>query len=253
MNCFESRRRIAAAPRQIEEATEAHLRGCAACAAFAARLVAHDEKVETELRVPVPDGLADGVLFRVRREDGVRRVAGWMRGALAGNRAQESMEAESRGGARQAIGRRVFIAAAALAPVAVGSWLLLRRSDEDLAREVIAHVMHDEPGELALHPDGDPAALPRVLAACALVLPPDFLAVRYLARCGPPDHSGEHLVLQTPSAKVSLVLMPGYTAARRVVVTVGGAVAVLTPARVGSLAVVAPDEQTALRVAERLA
>ena len=244
MNCFECRRRVVAAPRQIGDATRSHLRDCSACGAFASRLAAQDEDFEAALRVTVPDGLADRVLFRIGQDHGARGLARWLQGGSAAVWSRPPLASVAR--------RRMAIATLVLAPVAVASWHFLRRGDDALARDVLDHVMHDEPAELASHPQGDPAALPGVLVACGLRLPPEFRSVRYLGRCGPPEHSGEHLVIVTPLGKASIVAMPRHSVSRRVVAVREGAVAVLTPARLGSLAVVAADEQTALRVVERL-
>ena len=227
MNCFEARRRLAAAPRLPDDATRAHVRECARCAALAARLAAQDERIETAARIDVPDGLADRVLLRVRGGG-------------------DALVAPPR-----IMTRRVAVFALAAAPVAVGSWLLLRRSDDALARAVLEHVVQDEPAELAAHPQGNPDALPGALASCGVQLPPQFDA-RYVGRCGPPERSSDHLVMNTPMGRVSVILMPAHAMARRATARARGAVTVLTPARIGSFAVVAADEETALRVIERL-
>ena len=68
MNCFELRRRKLAAPRELNAEAEAHQRKCASCAAFVERLGAFEESLQSELRVSVPDGLADRVLLHVERQ-----------------------------------------------------------------------------------------------------------------------------------------------------------------------------------------
>jgi RNA polymerase sigma factor (sigma-70 family) len=151
------------------------------------------------------------------------------------------------------------------APFAVAATLVLAVSivlfhaspipDEGLAIADIAHVAHvaqERIQDLEATPEADPSALPKVLAASGVRLPSDFQEVRYLGRCGPADRSGQHIVMQTQSGMASLVLMPGESARFRIVQFDDGRTAVVAPAPVGSLAVVADSRQTAVQIAERL-
>jgi hypothetical protein len=255
MNCFELRRRKLAAPRELNAEAQAHLKGCPACAAFVERLAEFEEALEHEVRIPVPDGLADRVLLHVRQQTDVPR---------AQPSATERVRALAHGINRATSGftnlpwgRRIFAAVAALLILGIGIVLFHASPipDEALAIADIAHVAHvaqERIQDLDVAAPGDPGALPKVLADSGVRLPSDFQEVRYLGRCGPADRSGQHIVMQTQSGMVSLVLMPGESARFRIVQFDDGRTAVVGPARIGSLAVVADSRQAAVQIAERL-
>jgi hypothetical protein len=255
MNCFELRRRTLAAPRELNVEAEAHLRQCHACAAFVEVLAAFEETLEREVRVPVPDGLADHVLLQVRRQTGYPRTQ-----PSATGRARATVRRIARAVAELADLSWVWhLSAAVAATLTLGIGMLLFSAspvqDQGLAIADIAHVAHvaqERIQELDAAPAADPGALPKVLEASGVRLPSDFREVRYLGRCGPADRSGQHIVMQAQSGMVSLVLMPGESARFRIVQFDDGRTAVVAPAPVGSLAVVADSRQTAVQIAERL-
>ncbi|MEP7276938.1 MAG: DUF3379 family protein, partial [Betaproteobacteria bacterium] len=231
---------------------QAHQRACPSCAAFARRLHVFDEDVANELCVPVPEGLADRVLLHAQRhtDSHARDRAmplGRLRAALGG------LGRAAIGSLQRFPARVVPVALAATLLLGVGfaSIYALTLQEERVALAVIAHVAQEETDEVATKTAADaPAAVPSaVLAASGVRLPGNFHEVRYLGRCGPPSHTGEHIVMQSPFGRASLVLMSGEAAHFRIVRFDNGRFAVMAPARVGSLAVVAASEQAAVQIA----
>lgn len=251
MNCFELRHRKLVAPRELNAEAEAHQRECPACAAFVERLGAFEERLQSELRVPVPDGLAERVLFDIQRQatnhqhgqaaaaDQLRALAGKI-GRVAAGLTQLSWGWRT----------RFAFAVTLVLGLGIASFYGLNVHENGTALAVIAHVVHEEPDELAIQPLANPPA--PVLAASGVRLPVDFRDIRYLGRCGPPNRTGEHIVMQTQFGKASLILMPGESARFQVVQFDDGMVAVVKPARVGSLAVVAASKQAAVQIANSL-
>lgn len=290
MNCLELRRQLLAAPRELGAEAQEHRRSCAACAAFAEEQQMLEEKLHAELRVPVPEGLADRVLLHIQggpsrshetaNTAGRLRVGGGARlGAGAGarldvlaarvaamiSRAPSERASTSRLSLSMLLGRltrarspraawtlRLVATASLVAGLAIASLYLVALQEDRLTIAVIAHVMHDEPFELAGHTAEDPAALAKVLATSQVHLPSGLRKVSYLGRCGPPNRSGEHIVMQTALGKASLVLMPGRASIFGVSTLNDGMVAVLMPAPVGSLVVVADSKEKAMEIAQLL-
>jgi hypothetical protein len=220
---------------------------------FVESLVAFEEALESEMQVQVPDGLADRVLLHVRQNadqtytrpsaaDQLRAVARKITG---------SGLAHTWWGWRP----RFAIVAVLLLGIAITLFQASPLKDEGPAIADIAHVAHvaqERMQDLEAPPAADSSALPRVLAASGIRLPSDFREVRYLGRCGPPDRSGQHIVMQTGSGIASLVLMPDESAGFRIVQFEDGRIAVVAPAPVGSLAVVADSREAAVQIAVRL-
>ena len=255
MNCFELRRRKLVAPRELNAEAEAHLRKCPACAAFMERLATFEETLEREVRIPVPDGLADRVLLQVRQQTDYAHAQSSTIKRL--HAAAGKISRTTVGLISLSWGWRISLALAATLILGIGVALFHPSSmrDEGLAIADIAHVVHvaqERIQDLDVAPPGDPGALPRVLAASGVRLPSDFQEVRYLGRCGPADRSGQHIVMQTQSGMASLVLMPGESARFRIVQFDDGRTAVVGPAPLGSLAVVADSKGAAVQIAERL-
>lgn len=255
MNCFELRHRKLVAPRELNAEAEAHQRECPACAAFVERLGAFEESLQTELQVPVPDGLTERVLLHMQRyvegqhwrasaADRLRALAGKIGRAAAGL-------------THLPWGWRMGFAFAATLVLGLGiaSFYALTLEQHGLAIAEVAHdahVMQEMLDEPAVQSASDPAALPRLLTASGVRLPSDFRDIRYVGPCGPPARTGEHIVMQTQFGKASLVLMPGESASVQVVQFDDGTVAAVKPARVGSLAVVADSKQAAVQIADML-
>jgi hypothetical protein len=256
MNCFELRHRKLIAPRELNAEAEAHQRECLACAAFVERLGAFEESLQTELQVPVPDGLAERVLLHMQRHVAGRQH--WRAAAADRLRALAGKIGCAAGGLTHlpwGWSTGFAFAATLVLGLGIASFYALTLEQHGLAIAEVAHdahVMQEMLDEPAVQSTSDPAALPRLLAVSGVRLPSDFRDIRYVGPCGPPDRTGEHIVMQTQFGKASLVLMPRESASVQVVQFDDGMVAAVKPARVGSLAVVADSKQAAVHIADML-
>lgn len=63
MNCLDCRRILLADPHSEDAELQAHLRGCASCRRFAGELAEFEPRLRAAMRVPVPEGLRERVIF----------------------------------------------------------------------------------------------------------------------------------------------------------------------------------------------
>ena len=255
MNCFESRNQKLIAPCSLSEEAEMHIRECSGCADFAARIDALEEDLHRELTVPIPDGLADRILLNIHLQEARRAGFRLVCVALLRFVANATRQAQnwSRGFALAGLGGPWRYALAALVVLGLGLGVALLQVSltgpgTALAHALISHVVYEEEVEIAMQAGADPAVIPRLLAVSGVRLPDGVRPTQYLGRCAPPNRTGEHIVLQTPFGKATLVLMPDEPLKSRVVATEHGLAAVAVPAKVGSLAVVADSKQSAAKI-----
>src|SRR5919198_6224144 len=74
MNCLEFRRAKLSDPRRLSVEAVAHAQGCSMCAAFAAEVDESEQALDRALQAPVPDGLADRIIFASTRPRPAWRV-----------------------------------------------------------------------------------------------------------------------------------------------------------------------------------
>lgn len=219
---------------------------CAKCAALAREVEDFDTGIHEAAMVPVPEGLAERILLRHK----VRKPARfWNFGRGAGG-----------------IGLGVWALAASLI-MAVGSAILLYRAgsgdeervatatvvgEEHVAIAAISYVLDFEPRLLKSNISGDPAVMKNALARLGMHLPSRGESARYLGKCPVPGGEGEHVVLQTPFGRASLILVPERSLGPRVVVTYRDRTAVVNPVRSGSYIVVTDSPSNVKRIEELL-
>ncbi|MBX9813040.1 MAG: DUF3379 domain-containing protein [Burkholderiales bacterium] len=111
----------------------------------------------------------------------------------------------------------------------------------------INYVLDNEPKLLKENRTGDMAVLLAALEKMRMRLPADGTTVRYLGKCPVPNGEGDHVVLQTPFGRVSLILVPDQLFASSVVVADRSMLALAAPTRSrnGSLILVADSVKTA--------
>lgn len=230
MNCFEFRRMVLADPRSRTAEQERHLAQCTACAALAREMEGFDARIDDAIHVPVPEGLAERVLLRQKiRAPAVRA---W---ALAA-----SLVAALGTGIyfyRASDGERVLTAAVL--------------GVKHPAVAAIAHVLDEEPQMLMENRGVDPVMMRAAFTRRGLRVPANGTTVRYFDKCPMTGGAGEHVVLQTPFGRVTVILVPDQPFASRVVVSDRGKTAVASPARTGSYILIA-DSLTSVRRAEQL-
>lgn len=232
MNCFESRRRLLAAPRELSALQRSHLESCPACGHLAADLATLDRKISKTTRVAVPDGISERILI-----------------------------------ARDPLPRWHYAAgiAAAFLFVSIGSVTLfpelLEPSEPTLAAEAVgaAHpaiaaismVIDREPALLREPQTLDPAAVQERLKFVGLALKSRDVSARYVGKCEVAGRECDHLVLTTAEGHVSVFLMAHEPRGGRVLVADRRMTALLSPAPTGAYIVVA-ESPRAVRRAQKL-
>ena len=221
MNCLEFRRRKLADPRRLDPEAQIHPSGCAACAAFAREVDEHERALDQALMVPVPDGLADRLIFESRRPR-----ARW---------------------------RAWAIAAGALIALSVGFayWGGVQQGADDYARDAIEHVVL-EPESLAAVRNADAEAfraVVRELGGSVKDLPGK---IRYFKLCPFEGALGWHVVFETPEGLATLFLVPGKKPATAQAAAVKGWSAAVQPFERGYYAVVTQSSNATARFLEVL-
>lgn len=204
MNCLDYRRqRSAGEPPSPAAAT--HADGCPACLEFERRTQQFERALQGAFAMPVPDGLADRVLFR--RRTGL----GWS--ALK------------------------FAAAASV-------MLFLTMASQPLwlrglapADAVLAHIMLEEPFEKLLAHRAESGFSKAALAQSGLAELPDE-QLRYLGVCPVPGGKGHHFLVKTADGEASLVLIPDQSVEGKQQSDHFGRHAIVLPAKQGSYALV---------------
>jgi hypothetical protein len=220
MNCLEFRRRRLAFPREIEPACNAHLKTCALCAEFSARVDALENEVEQVVRVPVPEGLADRIILRHKFRSR-RRF-------------------------------NVFALAATLL-VAIGltfthSYLT---SEAGLAEALIAHVLH-EPESLRASQVVPGVQLASALAHAGGTLRGPIGDAVYYNRCPLPGGEGIHLAFETSFGRTTVLLLPKKERAKTATLSKQGLSAAVLPLGRGSIGVVADSPENLERMSQLL-
>ncbi|MFN7087816.1 MAG: DUF3379 family protein [Burkholderiales bacterium] len=238
MNCFEFRRLIFAEPRRLLSKQKQHMEQCVACAALAKEMEGFEAKIHEAMMVPVPEALAERVLLRHKTirpsmKFGFRpRFGGWA------------------------------LAASVIVAIAVSFYLDYRTADEEPqvvaavalgsnhpAVAAISYVLDNEPKLLKANHTGDMAVLLSALEKMKMRLPANGTTVRYLGKCPVPNGEGDHVVLQTPFGRASLILVPDQIFASSVVVADRNMLALAAPTRSrnGSLILVTNSVKTLKR------
>jgi len=179
MNCLEFRREKLADPRRLADAARAHASGCAACAAFALEVDAAERDLERALEAPVPEGLAERILFRSRTPR--RSWHAWA------------------------------VAASVLAAFVVGFQVGVSRQTGDdavYARLAIEHVSM-EPESLASAQSMDAKAFQTIVQTFGGTLKQLPGRMVYFECCPEEDGIVWHAVFQTEQGLATLILVPG--------------------------------------------
>ncbi|MEO7207047.1 MAG: DUF3379 family protein [Steroidobacteraceae bacterium] len=168
---------IMADPHDADAELRAHRESCAECRAFTEQLLKFESRLEQALRVDLPPK-GDGLPFARQRGNAAPAPRRWM-----------------------AIAASVLLGAA----IVGGVWLTLPQSS--LAAAVVAH-MAGEPDAWRRTDIAVPKAeLDDVLKASKLRLKPDVGIVSYASSCAFRGYRVPHLVVQTPSGPVTVMVL----------------------------------------------
>ncbi|MBM4218983.1 MAG: DUF3379 domain-containing protein [Gammaproteobacteria bacterium] len=202
ITCLEFRRRIGAEPFAADAELEAHRRACAPCARHQDELRAMDDVIRRALEVNPPP-----------REAAAPVRAGAMRS------------------------RFLAIAASLVAGIALALVVLVAAPRAAIAREVVAHVLH-EPDAAAPGAPLPAAAIDVVLAPAGMRLAAGAGTVSFAAHCVFEGRVVPHLVVQAPGGPVTVLVLAHRTIARPMRFDEQGYSGVVLPAPRGSIAVV---------------
>lgn len=220
MNCLDFRREKLADPRRLAPETKAHATGCPACAAFAREVDDSERALDRALMVPVPEGLADRIIFQSRKP----RLA-WRAWALA---------------------------ATVLFAVALGFYSFDRSAKADeYARLAIGHVLM-EPESLAVMRNPDPEAFRAVVQNFGGSVKDLPGKIRYIRLCPFEDGPGWHVVFETPQGTATLFLVPGKKPKAVQSADIKGWNAVVHPTEKGYYAVVTASTSATSRFLQML-
>ncbi|HUF82152.1 MAG TPA: DUF3379 family protein [Burkholderiales bacterium] len=214
MNCLEFRRAALADPRRLPAGATVHAGDCPACRQFLARSLELETRLAAALRVPLPEGLAERLLERT----GAARRPRWL-----------------------------ALAASLLAAAAIALALGLPRSDA-MALAGIEFVVFDEAQSIADAAPTDLRVLFGVARDMGVSLPHELGDIRYV--CVYPFVAGaaHHLLLKSPLGKVTLLLIPGRSAAARAAGAAYGLKAAVLPARTGTIVIIGESARSVGRV-----
>jgi len=229
VNCLQSRRLLLAAPREQSDEHRAHIAACESCAKLARRLLDLEHSIQDAALVPVPDALVHRILLRQRKPTGryyavaaVIALGSMLLGLFAGG----ILDTPDFRRTLHAVGPS-HPAVAAISEVVDG------RNEVDDAL-----------------PNG--AYIEQGLRRLGLMLKPGSAVAYHVGTCRI-EGVGEcdHIVLTTPQAHASVMLVPHYPASERLLVADRRMVALMTPAGTGAYIVVA-DSAKAARSVEKL-
>ncbi len=221
MNCLEFRRAKLADPRRLSAEALAHAEGCPTCTAFAAEVDETERALDQALQTPVPDGLADRIIFESTRPRRAWRV--WA------------------------------LAASLLVSVALGFFLVggFRGGPDVYARLAIEHVVM-EPESLTTVRNADAEAFRAAVQYFGGTLKEMPGKIRYIRLCPVEDGVGWHIVFDTPHGLATLILVPGKKLARSEMASTGGWNALARPVRGGYYAIVTASAETTTRFEQML-
>ena len=205
MNCLEYRRQRSAGEAPSPSA-RAHADACSACLEFERRTQQFERALQGAVAMPVPDGLADRVLFR--RRNGV----GWSAIKFAA-------------------------AASVMLFVTIATEPLWLRGLAP-ADAVLAHIALEEPFERLLA-HGTQSDFPKVALAESGFDDLRGQQIQYLGICPVPGGKGHHFIVTTAQGEASLVLIPDRSVEGRQQSERFGRHALVLPAKRGSYALVA--------------
>lgn len=203
MDCREFRREAGADPAHLGEAAAAHRDGCPACAEFLRQTLALDDRIRAALRVPVPK--------RVR--------AGRALPVIAPR-------------------RWLALAASIVGGVAVGTMLWIAGPRGSLAEDLVKHLAHEPGAMVATEVAASPTTVAEVLDRAGVRLRPGVGVVSYANTCPFRGDKVPHLVVQTATGPVTVMVLRHERVAHPVQFDEGGYAGTIVPVGPGSIAVI---------------
>lgn len=223
MNCSEVRFSLEAEPGTADPAVAAHLQRCASCATYGRELRELDTRLHAALEVVVPAARPLALDSFVATHDETNVVTP-LRPAVGPLRR-----------ATRYTGRLALAASVAAVAVVAGLlWAAFPR--ESLAADVVGHMAH-EPSAWSTTQALPASRVDDVLNRRDLALRAGTVDVTYAQTCWFRGRRVPHLVVQTPTGPVTVMVLTHETVVGRTAFDEGGYHGVIVPATHGSLAV----------------
>jgi hypothetical protein len=222
MECLDFRRAAGADPRHLGAEAVAHRDACPRCAEFLRQMLELDEKILTALRVPVPDLPFAREVPRVVRFPTIERRR-WM-----------------------------ALAASIVGGVLIGSLLWVSEPRTSLAQDVVKHMAHEPEAMAVTSVEADRGRVVAVLARDEIRLRPDAGMVSYAQSCPFRGETVPHLVVQTDSGPVTVMVLRHEKVKAPMKFSEGGYSGTIVPAGPGSIAVIGGSGTNLQQVADRV-
>jgi hypothetical protein len=225
MDCREFRREAGADPAHLGDAAAAHLDECPACAEFLRQTLALDEKIRAALRVPVPGRVRAGGGQVV---DGFRKPDANALDRPARERALAVIKPR----------RWLALAASIVSGVAIGSLLWVAGPRGSLAGDLVKHMGHEPGAMVATQVAASPTTVAEVLDRAGVRLRSGVGVVSYASTCPFRGDKVPHLVVQTATGPVTVMVLRHEQVARATQFDEGGYAGTIVPVGPGSIAVI---------------
>jgi hypothetical protein len=221
MECLEFRRLVGADPHHPDAAALAHAAGCVRCEEYRRQMLLFDLRILAALTVPLPPPAA-------------RRATG---ASLPG-----------------ALDRRRWMALAAsiVAGVLVGSLLWVSGPRNSVAQDLLAHLDHEPEALIVTNTPADARKLDRVLERGGIRLRVDVGTVSYANSCRFRGRTVPHLVVQSDTGPVTVIVLRNERTDAPVSFAEGGFSGRIMPAGPGSIAVIGAADADLDQIAERV-
>ena len=223
MNCIDYRRLITSDPAHRGAEAAAHRLACQSCVAYTQRMERLDRSLRDAMMIDVPPGLVSRVKLAAT-------------------------------GASRSRWRRYSIAAGAVAGLAISFGLLTGNdapSGQALSDSIVAHIEH-EPELLVstLEVIAQPQ-LASVLAEAGVKLTGDPGAVSFAGLCPFRGHSVPHMVVQSESGPITVLVLPDEKIRGPITIDRDGFRGIIVPVKGGSIAVVGGEDEATESVKQR--
>ncbi len=223
MNCLEFRRLVGADPAQESDELVAHRSSCQPCADYARQMQALDARLRRALLVPVPHAVMNSAGDRPALRPGGAGAGRWL--ALAAS---------------------ILLAAG----LGFGIWLSFPRAT--LAEEVVDHMQHESYSMVTTAERIAPFDLESVLRLSGVRMAHPIASVSYARSCRFRGDVVPHLVVQTDSGPVTVMLLRNEHVYGPVDFEDQGYAGTFVPSGKGSIAVLGEPGATIAQVANQV-